>query len=63
MLSLCVRWSGIGDRDVKVYPGEEQAGDKAGTRYQRRGCALKGDAAAGGGTPCARGGHAMGPEL
>ena len=31
-------------------------------RYQRRGCAHEGDAATGGGTPCARGRHAMEPE-
>ena len=50
------------DRNAEVCSGEEQAGDEAGTRYQRRGRALEADAAAGGGTPCARGGHAMEPE-
>ena len=40
----------------------QAAGDEAGTRYQRRGCAHEGDAATGGGTPCARGRHAMEPE-
>ena len=42
---ICVRRSGDGERDVEVCPSEEQAGDEAGTRYQRRGCAHDGDAA------------------
>ena len=41
--------------EVEVYIGKL-------TRYQRRGCAHEGDAATGGGTPCARGRHAMEPE-
>ena len=59
---ICVRRSGDGERDVEVCPSEEQAGDEAGTRYQRRGCAHEDGAATGGGTPCARGRHAMEPE-
>ena len=39
-----------GEQNVEVCPGEEQAGDEAGTRDQRRECAHEGDAAAGGGT-------------
>ena len=45
---ICVRRSGDGERDVEVCPSEEQAGDEAGARYQRRGCAHEGDAATGG---------------
>ena len=33
---ICVRRSGDGERDVEVCPSEEQAGDEAGTRDQRR---------------------------
>ena len=44
---------------MEVCPGEEQAGHEAGkimsTRNQRREGAHEGDAAAGGGTPCAGG--------
>ena len=36
-------------RNMEVCPGEEQAGDEAGTRDQRREDAHEGDAAAGGG--------------
>ena len=59
---FCVRWGGDGERDVEVCPDEEQACDEAGTWYQERGCAHEGDAATGGGAPCARGRHAMEPE-
>ena len=58
----CVRRSSYGERNVKVCPGEEQAGDEAGTRDQRREGAHEGDAAAGGGTPCAGGRYAVEPE-
>ena len=42
-------------RNVEVCPGEEQAGDEAGTRDQRREDAHEGDAAAGVGTRYAGG--------
>ena len=57
-----MRWSGDGERDVEVCSDEEQAGDEASARYQRRGCALEGNTATGGGAFCARGRHAMEPE-
>ena len=40
----------IGERNVEVCPGEEQAGDEAGTWDQRRQGTHEGDAAAGVGT-------------
>ena len=52
---ICVRRSSYGERNVEVCPGEEQAGDEAGARDQRREDAHEGAAAACGGTPCAGG--------
>ena len=49
-MQKCVRGSSYGERNMEVCPGEEQAGDEAGTRDQRREDAHEGDAAAGGGT-------------
>ena len=54
--------SGDGERDVEVCPGEEQAGDEAGARHQKRGCTHEGNTAAGGGILGAWGRHAMESE-
>ena len=45
-----------------VRDGEEQAGDEAGARHQKRGCTHEGNTAAGGGTLGAWGRHAMESE-
>ena len=42
--------------------GEEQAGDEAGARHQKRGCMHEGNTAAGGGILGAWGRHAMESE-
>ena len=58
-----MRRSSYGERNVEVCPGEEQAGDEAGTWDQRREGTheVTQPLAA---TPIARGGwHAMEPEL
>ena len=48
---ICVRRSSNSERNVDICPGEEQAGDEAGTRDQRREDAHEGDSTtAGGGT-------------
>ena len=61
---ICVRRSTYGERNVEVCPGEEQADDEAseltwdhlGIRDEKTRMKHEGDAAAGGGTPCAGGG-------
>ena len=51
----CVRAAMANERNAEVCQGEEQAGDEAGTRDQRREGTHKGDAAAGGVTRYAGG--------
>ena len=54
---FCVRWSGDGERDVEVYPVEQQERDEAGTQNETARMKVTG-----GGNPCARGRHAMETE-
>ena len=59
---ICMCGCGDSERDVEVCAGEEQAGNEAGARHQKRDCTHEGDAAAGGGILGAWGRHAMESE-